>query len=166
MVEFTVDGEVRKGRVTKVGKPNGKDKHRCWIKNTNNYEESFDFIKDIDSWSILEKKVQFPRDLSSYSKKKEKIKEDDTLGIFYLRNHRIDDNDINDTFVTLIPKNHHNDREVVNAKKDELSKWKLYDAFEEIEENEDHHVISSKWVITEKDGGKDRGRKIKARLCV
>lgn len=39
-------------------------------------------------------------------------------------------------------------------------KWFGYDAFEEVVEIPDVNVLSSRWVITEKNG------KVKARLCL
>ena len=46
------------------------------------------------------------------------------------------------------------------AKEEELQKWKDYEAFEEIDEQANLDVLSSRWVITQ------RGDKIKARLVV
>ena len=46
------------------------------------------------------------------------------------------------------------------AKEQELQKWKDYEAFEEIDEQANLDVLSSRWVITQ------RGEKIKARLVV
>ena len=52
-------------------------------------------------------------------------------------------------------------QEVIDlAKEEELQKWKDYEAFEEINEQANLDVLSSRWVITQ------RGDKIKARLVV
>ena len=50
--------------------------------------------------------------------------------------------------------------DIANAKETELNKWKEFTAYEEVD-LEDQHVLTARWVITEKEGGK-----IKARLCV
>ena len=34
IVEFSVNGEKKRGKVTKVGKQSVTDKHRCWIQCT------------------------------------------------------------------------------------------------------------------------------------
>ena len=61
------------------------------------------------------------------------------------------DESINETYVNLIPTRYHDNQEVKDAKSDELRKWKLYEAYEEVEEEGSQHVISSKWVVAEKD---------------
>ena len=55
IIQFTVNGETKSGRVSKVGKASGKDHHRCWIR-FDGTEDSFDFIKEVDNWKVLPKK--------------------------------------------------------------------------------------------------------------
>ena len=59
-----------------------------------------------------------------------------------------------------MPQAFHSDQDVIEAKDEEIKRWREYDAFEEVEEN-DQYVISMRWIVTEKDNGK-----VKARLIV
>lgn len=169
IIEYIVNGEYKKGRVIQVGKSGGKNKNRCWIKNDNK-EENYDFIKDVSKWKVIDKTVKFDTDKNDSDEKAKMTKDNDHLGIFFLKNkfdideelfEKNDDiNDATDVFVTLIPSNRHNEPAVIKAKQEELEKWTKYDAFEEIQDN-DQDAITYRWVITEKPDGH-----IKARLCV
>ena len=75
------------------------------------------------------------------------MREDETEGVYFLKNESSDSEHVNETFITLIPSRFHNEPEVIEAKKDEISKWKLYEAFEEVEEHEDFHIISSNFQV-------------------
>ena len=86
-------------------------------------------------------------------------------GIWFLQNKNYlnfneEKPEVNKVFAVEIPNKYHNHADIVNAKKDELNKWKEYEAFEEIDLI-DQHVISTRWVVTEKSNDK-----IKARLVV
>ena len=59
-----------------------------------------------------------------------------------------------------IPKKYHDHPDVLAAKQLELDRWKEFDAFEEVSIG-DHHVITTRWVVTEKDDGR-----VKSRLVV
>ena len=150
IIEYSVNGETKVGRVTRVGKQSGRDKFRCWIKHGEN-EDSFDFATEVDEWKILKKKVQFHENVNQSENENDEEKDEDAT---------------NETYITLIPAKYHDDPEVIKAKEEELSKWNIYDAFEEVEEDENQHIISSKWVIAEKDDATTGGKKVKARLCV
>ena len=67
----------------------------------------------------------------------------------------------NEIFATNIPVRYHTDPVVVAAKESELEKWKIYEAFDEVDFHEDQHVLSSRWVVTLKSESV-----VKARLCV
>ena len=56
-----------------------------------------------------------------------------------------------------IPKKFHDHPEVLSAKSLELARWKEFDAYEEVA-IEDQHVISTRWVVTEKEDGKVKSR--------
>ena len=95
---------------------------------------------------------------------KTKIKENEHTGIWFLQNKEyLDENGFeepNEVFVTEIPAKFHDDPRVIEAKKDELRKWKDFDAYEEVD-FDNQHVLTTRWVVTEKEGGK-----AKSRLCV
>ena len=42
----------------------------------------------------------------------------------------------------------------------------MYHAFEEVGDDDDLHLISSRWVIAEKEDSETKERKVKPRLCV
>ena len=94
-------------------------------------------------------------------------KENDHLGVYFLTNfgeidkERFEDeNEIMESFPVLIPAKHHDHPDIVKAKKDELEKWKKYEAYVEVNESEATNPITTRWVIT------DKGDTEKARLCV
>ena len=92
--------------------------------------------------------------------------ENESTGVWFLQNKDFIDEeqlevDFNDVLVTQIPVKFHTDPAVVQAKADELEKWKKFEAYEEVE-MEDQHILSTRWVVVQKD----ETRKIKARLCV
>ena len=168
-VKYEVDGHIKYGKVVKVGKQKGKDKNRCWIR-TSDEEENVDFLKDVANWKVVKKRVQFDKDTSE---KESNIatneKEDETIGVWWLRNQKNieepteDDgtNEENEVFATNVPTRFHKEPEVVLAKEKEIEKWIQYEAFEEVDEDETLHVLSSRWVVTEKENSD-----VKARLCV
>ena len=49
----------KQGKVCRVGKVNGKDKFKAWIKDNNGSETSHDFSKDISCWKYVPKNVTF-----------------------------------------------------------------------------------------------------------
>ena len=169
-IKYEIGGQIKYGKVVKVGKQNGKDKNRCWIKNGDE-EENVDFLKDVDNWKVEKKQVQFDEETASEkeSNKATDTKEDEAIGVWWLRNKEnieetTDDDGTNDetkVFATNIPTRFHKEPEVVEAKEKEIEKWIQYEAFEEVDEDETLHVLSSRWVVTEKENSD-----IKARLCV
>ena len=50
--QFQLDNEAeeQEGKVTKVGKPTGKDKNQYWIKGKDEEERSFDFSREVKGW--------------------------------------------------------------------------------------------------------------------
>ena len=83
-------------------------------------------------------------------------------GVQLLKNKEPFMNDIepqsdNLVYVVNIPKKYHNDPEVMESKAAELDKWVKYNAFEEID-LEDQHVLGSRWVVVEKLDGKVKSR--------
>ena len=56
-----------------------------------------------------------------------------------------------DVFVVNIPEKYHNNEEVIEAKQKELEKWNKYEAYEEVD-FDDQFVLGSRWVVVEKNG--------------
>ena len=168
MVKFTVNGETRTGKVTRVGKQSGKDKNRCWIQ-CGAVLLNFDFAKEIDYWqSIQEKKVHFEdeREPGSASWLESRKKDNDTKGIWFLKNRTFINRDqfenepnLNEIFTTkTIPQKYHDNPKIIEAKEEEIKKWNEYEAFEWKELNETMNILSSRWVISEKSDGKVKAR--------
>ena len=58
------------GRVTKVGKASGKDKHRCWVTFEDEQTRSFDFSHKVGEWNIVNM-VQFTEEVKESTTRKE-----------------------------------------------------------------------------------------------
>ena len=165
-IKFKVSGENswRNGKVFKVGKKTGKDKFRAWIRMKNMHEDSYDFSKDIAAWKYAH--ITF-NDVSEEAEDEnhESTASSDTLytGVWFLQNKKLLEvnekleNEVNDVFKVEIPKKYHDHPEIVESKKDELTKWKEYEAYEEVE-LDGQPVISTRWVVTEKPSGKPKSR--------
>ena len=148
------------GKVVSVGKKNGKDKFRCWIK-TKDVEESFDFVKDIFCWKYCT--VDFEKDTKEPGDTSNVITEVLHTGVWFLKHkdlENIEENvDTKEVFVTNIPAKYHDHKDVIEAKEKELDKWDKYEAYEEVD-LEDQFVLGSRWVVQEKGDG------VKARFVV
>ena len=72
-----------------------------------------------------------------------------------------DQNHLSEVYACEVPKSLHNNPNIIEAKKEELRRWKEYDNVERVIQDEEMQVISSRWVVTEKTEGK-----FKARLVV
>ena len=153
----------RRGKVSKVGKKNGKDRFRVWLDNCNGPTLSYDFKDEIAAWKYLN--VEFNEDAQDNSSKNTARNENLHMGVWYLQ-HKDKLDSVNDdiieheTFAVEIPKKYHAQPDIFKAKVDELNKWQKYGAYEEVA-FVDQHVISTRWVITEKDD-----TSVKARLVV
>ena len=166
IIQFKVNGVTKVGKVIKVGKASGKDKHRCWIRlrNRGKSEVNHDFVKEVEGWKII-KNVTF--DQINEKESKETNDEDETHGIWFMTHKECcvdifeEPEDITEVLATNIPTKHHHHPEVQEAKMKELSKWKEFQASTEVEYTGHQHVLSSRWVITRKSDGS-----VKARLVV
>ena len=141
------DEDTKIGIVVAIGKRNGKHKDKVWIKTEDN-TTGYDVNTDLESWKYAE--IGFAKGT--------KQAEDDT-GI---RKEKVqfEEDEVNNTFITLIPMREHGREDVKKAKEIELESWDKYEAYEEVE-YEDQTVLDSKWIVGEKEDGH-----IKARLCV
>ena len=86
-------------------------------------------------------------------------------GVWFLKNKSYIDEEVleenvNNVYVTQIPAKFHNDTKIVEAKEDELEKWKRFEAYDDVEMNDDQHILSTRWVVTKKDDT----QKIRAKL--
>ena len=171
-IEFIVNGFLMDGRVTRVGKKSGRDKYRCWIKeDESEAESSYDFNTEVEHWRKLAKEVSFkgPAKQSNSTA----AKDQEQVGVLHLKNwHNLEEHRnysqgmdtekyTNDTFACEVPKSLHNNPMIIEAKKEEMRRWKEYDTVEQVVQTEDIQVISSRWVVTEKEEGS-----FKARLVV
>ena len=160
------DNTWRTGKVSSVGKKGGAEKFRCWIKSgADGTESSFDFVKDVVCWKYCG--VNFDKESKDDADTSRVVTEILYAGVSLLKNKdnlaNVEANDdlieTNTVFVTMIPEKYHNDPDIIKAKEDELDKWEQYDAFEEVEFN-NQHVLGSRWVVQDKNG------KCKARFVV
>ena len=151
IVEFKVNGISKVGKVTHVGKAAGKDKNRCWIKlrNSENKEESYDFVEDIQSWKVFEKVTFSNQTVDNKTSSQGMDVENESHGV-WLMAHRIccveefeSPDDVNEVVATNIPSKEHHHPEVIEAKKKELVEWKEFNAAEEVEYTGKEHVLSS-----------------------
>ena len=129
-----------------------------WIKDENGIEDSYDFETEIEKWKY--KKICF--DGETEVEKSTAKSEEAFTGVWFLQHKEVINvtESTNEVFAVEIPKKYHNHEDIIAAKKVELVRWEQYDAYESLE-LKDQHIISTRWVITEKDNGK-----IKARLVV
>ena len=150
-VEFILNGISKFGKVTHVGKAVGKDKNRCWIKlrNSENKEESYDFVEDIQSWKVFEKVTFSNQTVDNKTSSQGMDVENESHGV-WLMAHRIccveefeSPDDVNEVVATNIPSKEHHHPEVIEAKKKELVEWKEFNAAEEVEYTGKEHVLSS-----------------------
>ena len=91
IIEFKVNGIAKIGKVSQVGKATGKDKNRCWIKlrNSQNKEESYDFVKDVQTWKVIQKVTFSNQTLTNRPSSSQGMEvENDTQGIWFLT-HRL-----------------------------------------------------------------------------
>ena len=61
-------------------------------------------------------------------------------------------------FAAEVPKKYHNDPKIVEAKEEEMRRWNEYDTVEQVTQTNNMQVISSRWVVTEKESGKYKAR--------
>ena len=80
------DKHWKVGKVTKVGKSNGKDKFRCWIK-TSEGEKSYDFVKDITNWMYFKVKRVIFNTATDQDNETIKPKELENTGVWFLENY-------------------------------------------------------------------------------
>ena len=66
--------------------------------------------------------------------------------------------DVQHIFSAEVNKKYHNHPQIIEAKREELSRWKEYDTVKQVSHVSDMQVLSSRWVVTEKDGGAYKAR--------
>ena len=60
--------------------------------------------------------------------------------------------DVQNIFSTEVPKKNHGHPEIIEAKREEIRRWKEHETVDQVGQTPEMQVISSRWVITEKDG--------------
>ncbi len=68
-------------------------------------------------------------------------------------------------YAVMVPKERHNEPEIIDAKKQEIENWKKFNAFE-IVEDIGQPTITTRWVINEKESHDGLKVRHKARLCL
>ena len=156
MFKLPGDQVWRLGKVIIVGKQKGLERFRCWIVSDNN-ENSYDFKRDVEAWKYCD--VQFDDESISNTDRESKI----TTEVLYAGVSALKKKEISstskDVFITNIPVRYHDEDRIVTAKEDELEKWDRYNAYEEVD-FEDQNVLGSRWVVQDRQG------KVKARFVV
>ena len=185
-IEFKVEGCLKTGVVTRVGKKSGKDKNRCWIKEDDN-EYNYDFLSDVQFWRKTNKSVTFKNNVEG--DKSTAIKDKEKTGVLHLKSwqsiQRLEEQnvsareldlpdvcsvrlekkdtssqgmDIQNVFSTEVPKRLYANVKIIEAKEEELKRWKEYDTVSQVTQTSDVQTLSSRWVVTEKEGGNYKAR--------
>ena len=162
-VKFVVNNVLKAGKVVKVGKKAGKDKNRCWIRDGDK-EMNYDFLNEVESWKVV-KSVSFSQD--KQKTKHTAGKDDEQNGVQFMKSWYTVNNsaqgleNVNQVFAVEIPKKFHDHPIILEAKKEELKRWKDYDTVQQVNRGMDMNVLTSRWVVSEK--GENQ---VKARLVV
>ena len=168
--------EQLEGKVTQVGKANGVDRNRAWVRFGNDEIRSFDFSNDVSEWQNINV-VHFAEDIIEKEEKTDSAKEmrrkelqmeeKGTQLLFYaLRTDVLDDErKVEEVMVAEVPKKYHKSPEVVAAKESEMENFQRFEAYEEVKDVGQPR-IGSRWVITQKEGHDGMKTRIKARLVV
>ena len=70
-----------------------------------------------------------------------------------------------EVYLTIIPRSRHNEPDSISAKEKELEHFETFDVYEEVEKPKEGNVISTQWVIVEKET--EDGKVVrKARCCM
>ena len=94
-------------------------------------------------------------------------KKQEEVGIILLKRNakeNVADDEVVDILAAMVPTSQHKDPEVVQAKIDELNKWKSYEAYEEVED-EGQEAIDTRWTVTRKEAHDGLKTNVKAWLC-
>ena len=157
VVEFKVAGVKKVGKVTQVGKSSGKDKNKCQIKlrNEENKEECYDFIKEVQTWRVIDRVTFSNQTAGSTSSSPQGMEaENKASGVWFLSHKTCcikgfeNPEDVTKVFTTNIPSKEHHHPEIIAAKENELLKWDEFKAAQEVQYTGREHVLSSCWVIT------------------
>ena len=91
------DDNWKSGNVVRVGKPTGKDKHSCWIRDKQYNEHKINFANDVEDWKYI-KRVKFSNDTEDTFDKN-----DDQISNTYFSELKLDKsgaNELNHVFAT------------------------------------------------------------------
>ena len=90
------------------------------------------------------------------------INNDEEAMVFFTSEPQEADDEV---YLTIIPRSRHNEAESIQAKEKELENFTTFDVYEEVTKPADAHVITTQWVIVDKET--EDGKIVrKARLCM
>ena len=158
------EDEMQRGKVIKVGKKKSKNKDKCWIELEGDDVQVIDFVRDVERWKY-EKKVGFENNSTNEGKEKnDEARAAETAGdidgVFYLEKQIPID-----VLAVMVPVSEQNNPEVEAAKLDELEKFKLFDAYE-IVEDKGQERIDGRWVVQKREEHDGLKSCYKARWCL
>ena len=149
---------LRTGMVVKIGVEDGSVMEATLLKRTTKisgkYPNNFD-VKNNDSSEIV-KDVNF--DAVDWHMKEDDIVVEEVC--------QVEEDEVHDVYATLIEKEKHGEKAVIEAKEKELASIKSYGTYEEVwsyevpDEDKDK-IITTTWNVVQKDD-----LRIKARVCV
>ena len=118
--------------VVSVGKRNGKHKDKVWIKTEGN-ATVYDMNTDLESWKYTE--IVFDKEAKEADGDKEVRKDKLPTGVWSLRNKNLqsEDDEVNNTFITMIPMREHGREDIKKTKENELESWDKNEACREVE---------------------------------
>ena len=134
----------------------------------NKTREYYNLIALREKGSKNVKNIDLENEVESWEYTKDEVaKEDETINISGFVNI-VDESDISDVHVKIVPRRNHNDPKILEAKKKEIEKMNEFGALETIEDIGQENIVPTKWVVSviENDdkGTKEEG--FKARLVI
>ena len=111
------------------GKKTGKQKDLIWIKTDDN-TDLYDLNTEIESWEY-EGALGTKKTKEKMRKQKVRFEDDEINDSSMMQLEEGDE--INDTFITLIPESEHEREDIKETKQVELKCWDRYDAYEEVD---------------------------------
>ena len=159
----TDDKTLKEAKVISTGKQNTKDKNKCVLK-INDLIKTIDFKENrtklkYKDWCTVTF-VESEEKVADEKETKRKEKQMEEYGVHFLKQqHPVD------VLATLVPAHLHNDPDIIDAKLQEIEKWKSFEAMEEVADDGQER-IDCRWAVTRKEGHDGLKVGIKARFCI
>ena len=125
------------------------------MRNEENKEECYDFIKEVQTWRVIDRVTFSNQTAGSTSSSPQGMEaENKASGVWFLSHKTCcikgfeNPEDVTKVFATNIPSKEHHHPEIIAAKENELLKWDEFKAAQEVQYTGREHVLSSCWVIT------------------